>query len=209
VPPSLAADVDAGAVAAATTDRSASIASALNATRLKNARGAIRAFSRVRRVIPTAQYHLVGPGLGADGSVAAWARSSALDAGIHFHGPVSHQRFLDLVAGSDVLLHPSRDESFGAPALEGMAMGKTVVVGRGCGACPWVIDEGRAGVLVNVHSPRDMAEQLIHVLQHPEAYAPQRAAARQLIERRYSPKAVSDAYQAMYERVHAQWQTDS
>ncbi len=183
----------------------ATIASALNASPFKNAKGGLKAFSRVKHAIPAAQYHLAGPGLDPNGFIAKWARRHGLADGVQFHGAIPHADFLTLLGRSAVLLHPSLEEACPGPPLEGMAMGKTVVVGAGCGACPWTIDDGKAGVLVNARSPRDMGERLIHVLQNPQDYAPQRAAAQQLVQSRYAPQAVADAYQALYERVHAEW----
>lgn len=203
VPDSLVADAGEGADTAQRSDGAISIASALSAARFKNARAAIQAFAAVKRKIPRARYDLVGPGLEPNGPTAAWARRLGLDDGVKFHGPMLNSRFLGILAQAGVLFHPSAEESFGGPPLEGMALGKTVVAGKRAGGCPWVLDEGRAGVLVDERSPAAMAEQLVDILKRPEAYAERRRRALHLVRTRYSARAVSEAYQAAYEDVLA------
>ena len=177
------------------------VVSALSAARLKNAKRAVGAFFRVRQQVADAQYGLVGPGMGPDDALSLWAQKEGLCDGITFHGPMVHSRFLDLLSGAAVLFHPSLEESFGNPLIEGMAMGKTVIAGATSGGCPWVMDDGRGGVLVDVRSEQAMSEVLADVLRRPQAYATQRQRAMQLIQTCYAPGTVADQYSAMYERV--------
>lgn len=184
------------------------IASAVSAADFKNAKGAIRAFAATRKQVPDARYDLVGHGTDTAGEIATWARDHGLAEGVTFHGAILNSRFLEILDAADVLLHPSLEEAFPGPPLEGMALGKTVVAGQNTGGCPWQLDEGRAGVLVDVRSPAAMAERLVDILNRPEMYAAQRTHARRLIQTRYSPHAVAGAYQAMYDRLYEEWARD-
>lgn len=63
-------------------------------------------------------------------------------------GDVRPPRKDDLVAGSDVVVHPSHAESFGLAVLEAMAAGKAVVAAATDGP-RLLIDDGVTGVLVD------------------------------------------------------------
>lgn len=52
---------------------------------------------------------------------------SKVDRVVHFLGAVPRSRLRDLYAAHDILVFPSRVESFGMPLLEGMAMGMPII----------------------------------------------------------------------------------
>lgn len=64
-----------------------------------------------------------------------------------FLGSVSRQKLDGLYVDADVVLMPSRFESFGLVAIEAMAAG-TPVLALAAGALPEVIEEGRSGALL-------------------------------------------------------------
>jgi glycosyltransferase involved in cell wall biosynthesis/GT2 family glycosyltransferase len=67
---------------------------------------------------------------------------------IVFHGRVEEAELRRFYARCDVLVAPSRYESFGLIYLEGMVFGKPVIGGRGGGG-PEVIEEGVTGLLID------------------------------------------------------------
>jgi glycosyltransferase involved in cell wall biosynthesis len=137
-------------------------------SRLKNLRPLLTAFRSVRRRHPAATLCLVGPGLGAQDPMADRARAQGLAGGVEWRGRRDHGSTLDEMAGAHVVVHPSLEESFGMSVAEAMAMGTPVVGGRSSGAVPWLLDHGRAGVLVDVRSPRSIADGLLAVLEDVE-----------------------------------------
>ena len=66
----------------------------------------------------------------------------------------------------DVLVVPSRGESFSLVALEGMAAGVPVVATR-CGGPEEIIDDGTSGHLVDVGDYRHMARAITRILDDP------------------------------------------
>jgi len=78
--------------------------------------------------------------------------------------PQPHERLADFYAAADVVLMPSRSESFGLVALEAQACG-TPVVAASVGGLRTVVRGG--GILVEGHDPGDHAEALLAILTDP------------------------------------------
>ncbi|HYY08868.1 MAG TPA: glycosyltransferase, partial [Actinomycetota bacterium] len=78
--------------------------------------------------------------------------------------PQPHERLADFYAAADVVLMPSRSESFGLVALEAQACG-TPVVASAVGGLRSVV---RGGMLVEGHDPGDHAQAVLTILRDPE-----------------------------------------
>src|SRR6185295_7222403 len=124
------------------------------AGRRKNISSLLEAFRLIRRDLPDAELHLVGPGLDERGEIA---RRQPSGSSAHFHGPLSREEIGALFARSWLMIHPSLEETFGMSIAEAMAAGVPVVGGAASGAVPWVLDGGRVGVLADVTDPTDIA----------------------------------------------------
>ena len=84
--------------------------------------------------------------------------------------PQPQARLADFYAAADVVLVPSRSESFGLVALEAQACG-TPVVGAEVGGLRYVVDDGVTGFLVEGHDPGDHADRVLELLRDPERSA--------------------------------------
>lgn len=80
--------------------------------------------------------------------------------------PQPQPRLADFYAAADVVLVPSRSESFGLVALEAQACG-TPVVAAAVGGLRFVVDDGRTGYLVEGHDPFDHADRLLQIVGDP------------------------------------------
>ena len=80
-----------------------------------------------------------------------------------FFPPQPQQRLADFYAAADVVLVPSRSESFGLVALEAQACGTPVVAAR-VGGLPFVVDDGRTGFLVDGHDAGEHAARVLDIL---------------------------------------------
>jgi len=87
--------------------------------------------------------------------------SYSLEEQVMHLGYVADEELPLLMGGADVFLYPSLYEGFGIPPLEAMACGTPVVASKTT-SLPEVI--GDAGVLVDPHSPDEIADALTEVL---------------------------------------------
>jgi D-inositol-3-phosphate glycosyltransferase len=77
--------------------------------------------------------------------------------------PQPQGRLADFYAAAEVVLVPSRSESFGLVALEAQACG-TPVIAASVGGLRYVVADGATGFLVDGHDPGDHADRVLHLL---------------------------------------------
>jgi D-inositol-3-phosphate glycosyltransferase len=136
---------------------------------LKGLDVAIGALAELDR--PDATLVVVGGASGADGEreVARVRRLVAdlgLDGQVRFVPPQPHHLLSTYYRAADVVLVPSRSESFGLVALEAAACG-TPVVAAAVGGLRTLVEHGRTGFLVDTRDPADFAERARHILDTP------------------------------------------
>lgn len=128
---------------------------------------AIRTLGHVRRDIPDARLLIVGgvSGNGHGASTPEDLRALAHRLGVERAVGIAPARpqpaLADVYRAADLLLVPSRSESFGLVALEAQACG-TPVVAADVGGLRAVVEEG--GVLVPGHDPVDHAGAAVRLL---------------------------------------------
>ncbi len=85
---------------------------------------------------------------------------------VRFFDPQPHAELADHYRAADVVLVPSRSESFGLVAAEAQACG-TPVVASNTGGLPYVVNASESGLLVNDQDPRAFAAATAAILDHP------------------------------------------
>lgn len=168
---------------------------------LKNPKSALRGFAILRGTFPAAELSVMGIDYGPGGKAESWAKAHGLAQGVHFMGMQPYPVLLSKLAESDLLLHPSLEETFGMSIAEAMSLGVPVVGGKASGAVPWVV--GEAGRLVDVRSPEAIALAAIEILNDPQALISLGRQAKANTLGRFSPDAVSAAYEDQYRQVVA------
>jgi L-malate glycosyltransferase len=172
---------------------------------LKNGSAAIKAFAKVRRVLPDAQMLMFGKGHSADEAAAVWARERGYDRGIEFIGQVPYGELIDLLSRRvDVLVHPSLEEAHPMPLIEAMSLGIPVVAGSASGGVPWTLGYGQYGVLVDVRSPDQIAAAMLRLAQDDQARIQLGAAAHEFVKCRFHIEQVADQYEAIYDQLACQ-----
>jgi D-inositol-3-phosphate glycosyltransferase len=154
---------------------------------LKGPDVAIRAVAEARRLAPDTTEDLtlavVGGPSGQDGQAfVSGLRRLAADQGIgdrvRFLEPRPHEDLPAVYSAAEVLLMPSRTESFGLAALEAQACGVPVVAAA-VGGLRSVVAHGTSGFLVPGHHPGPYAAHLVEILEDPSVAGRLSAAARE------------------------------
>lgn len=161
----------------------------------KNPQPAMQAFARFRKCHPVAELHMYGNDFGVGQTAEIWSTQQGTAAGMVFHGAIPHKQLLEALSNSDLLLHPSLEESFGLSIAEAMAMGLPVVAGESSGAVPWVVGEG--GALCDVRQEQAIYQAIEQVLV-PENYERYSCAARERVESMFTTSRVTSAYLEAY-----------
>jgi glycosyltransferase involved in cell wall biosynthesis len=165
----------------------------------KNPQPALRAFALLRQRIPGAELHVTGSDFGPGEKAEAWARAHGVAKGVHFLGRLTYSDLLAQLAESDLLLHPSLEETFGMSIAEAMALGVPVVGGERSGAVPWVI--GTGGIVTDVTQPSSLCEAMYSVFADPELNMRLCTNARENAVNRFDPHMIAAAYDEQYHSV--------
>ncbi len=120
---------------------------------------------------PAPHLLIVGGPSGPDGDAELRrVRQAATDLGIgdrvHCLAPQPHAQLVAFYQAADVLIMPSRAESFGLVAAEAQACGLPVVAGA-VGGLPYVVSDGVSGLLVDGQDPAGYARALTKILGDP------------------------------------------
>lgn len=163
----------------------------------KNATSLLAAFAALHRRRDDARLHLIGRGLEPDGPAARWARARGGAAGMVFLGHLQHADVLrQLREHTDAFVHPTLEESFGSAILEAMSQRVPVIAGRASGAVPWILDEGRAGMLVDVTSPDALREGMERMMSDVELRQRHARAGYERASTEFALPAVADRFLA-------------
>ena len=131
---------------------------------VKNHALLLEAMVQVRNLFPDVFLLLVGHGP-LKSQYLQMIRERSLEANVRLMAPVG--RKLPLLLGSaDLLIHPSRTESFGLVVAEAMACGTPVVATR-VGALPELVKEGETGLLVEPESILSLAQGICALIAEP------------------------------------------
>jgi D-inositol-3-phosphate glycosyltransferase len=133
---------------------------------LKGLSIAVQALHELRT--PDARLVVVGGPSGTEGPaelerVRRTVRDLGLDDRVTFVEPQEHHRLSTYYRAADVVVVPSRSESFGLVALEAAACGIPVVAAAVGGLCS-LVEDGVTGHLVDAREPIEYARRIDHLL---------------------------------------------
>jgi D-inositol-3-phosphate glycosyltransferase len=140
---------------------------------LKGPDVAVRALAALNR--PDALLLIVGGASGLEGAaemqhVQDLIAELGVDGQVRFIEPQPHHILSTYYRAADVVLVPSRSESFGLVALEASACGVPVVA-SGVGGLLTLVDHGDNGFLVHDRDPHRYAEYINQILDDPQQAA--------------------------------------
>ncbi len=169
---------------------------------LKNGQVALRAFSQVRKATPGARLLMFGWGHGVAEEGSVWAKQNGLSESVEFIGSVQHPVLLQHLADEvDILVHPSLEEAQPLSVSEAMALGIPAIGGVRSGGVPYTLENGGAGMLVDVRSPEAVARAMLRLAEDTETRLALGRAARESAWRRFRFEVVAKSYEEVYEEV--------
>jgi L-malate glycosyltransferase len=161
---------------------------------VKRIKDVVRVFAKVAEQMPTV---LIMVGDGPDRVDAeAEARMLGLQEKVFFLGKID--AVAPLLAGADLFLLPSSNESFGLSALEALASG-VPVIGSMAGGLPEVVIDGETGVLCPVGDVDAMGQAAIDILVDRDRWRHMSVRAAADARERFSLDAIVADYEAFYE----------
>ena len=148
--------------------------------------------------------HIIGGASGSDGEEELsrcmdTMKRLGLEDRIRFFDPVPHATLADHYRAADIVVVPSRSESFGLVAAEAQACGIPVVAAN-TGGLPYVIDVAESGLLVDDYDPAAFATALSAILEH-EPFATRLSRSAVSFSRRFSWDSTTTRLLELYEGI--------
>lgn len=168
---------------------------------LKNVRRLIEAFGIFSKNVPGYELRLIGGGLGANDPLALWAREQEMDQNIVFLGKQTRSQISLHLAEASIFCHPSLEESQPMCLLEAMSAGVPVIGGHRSGGVPWTLDDGGAGLLVDVLKAESIAAALENLHAQPDLAESFVRHGEILVSNRHGALAVAATYVDEFRRV--------
>lgn len=169
---------------------------------IKNVKCAILSFLRYHHNHPNSLLKMFGSGYEKNGVCNKWVIKNNLnDPSIVFCGSLEHDLIIEEMCNADVLLHTAREESFGLVLAEAMMVGTPVVGGSCSGAVPWILNNGEAGVMVNINSVASVCSGLESVLDDEYTWTKFSNAGYNYAFEHFSLKKVTDTYLEIYKKI--------
>lgn len=137
------------------------------------------------------------------GQVEALISQLGLNDEVRLLGSIPHQKWLDLLVVSDVLLMPSQYEGISIALLEAMAAGVVPVVAHVGGQSEIV--ESSAGELI-AHGPHELnayAQAIYFLLKDPEERARRAERCKQLASSKFSWVGMIDRFEQLIDQAHS------
>ena len=168
----------------------------------KNGEVAIKAFNIYQKSHPNSRLLMFGGGHGKGEEAELWAKKLNIDQGIEFIGHTSYNELMTRLKNEvDVLIHPSLEESFSMVAIEAISVNIPVIAGKNSGGLPWTLNNGTAGLLVNVTNPQEVAHAMQDLTTNISKREELTKTAFNYVKEKYHIRAVADAYIAAYQDI--------
>lgn len=167
----------------------------------------IPAFDALRQRVPSVQLVIAGPENDDYGKqVRGWVRERALDAAVHFVGPLQGPEVVEAYVDADVFALPSYTENFGMTVAEAMACALPVVISDQVNIHAEITGAG-AGLVTRCDAD-EVTEALETLLNDANRRKTMGEAGRRLVQARFTWPVIVDALTVEYERVIARHHAD-
>jgi len=121
---------------------------------------------------------------------------------VEFRGAKPHLMFLkELGSEIDIWVHPSRTEAHPISICEAIQAGCPVIAGRSSGAVPWTLDDGRAGILVDIEDPAEIAQAMLGLVRNRELALELVSYGRAMILSKWNPNRIVEMHLEYYRDI--------
>lgn len=124
-----------------------------------------------------------------------------IESRVRFFAPRPHAELAEHYRAADVVVIPSRSESFGLVAAEAQACG-TPVIASNIGGLPYVVSASESGLLVDNQDPMAFATAIGAILDHP-SFAERLSDGAVAFSQRFSWEATATRLLELYEGITA------
>jgi glycosyltransferase involved in cell wall biosynthesis len=142
--------------------------------------------------------------IGGDGSLRPYHEQLAVDLGIRektiFVGMIPRAEVPYYYAMSDIVVVPSLQEAFGLVVSEALACGKPVI-GTQVGGIPDQILNGYNGFLVKPKDPKEIAEKILWLIEHPDEAKRMGMNGRKIVEEKFDINKRIEKIISLYENL--------
>ncbi|SOC78567.1 Glycosyltransferase involved in cell wall bisynthesis [Salinimicrobium sediminis] len=122
-----------------------------------------------------------------------------LEKNVHFLGEMEHLELVSHYQGADLLMLPSKSESFGMVMVEAMACGTPVAAMSSSGGPGEIIEHGQDGIIA---SPENYGEEILQYFKKKEKQIYLSKRAREKVERSFSIQATYKALENSVDSVY-------
>jgi glycosyltransferase involved in cell wall biosynthesis len=158
----------------------------------------LKALARLKAEVPGLILAVAGPDEdGYRSELERLGRGLGIDGHLRWLGTIEEKSKLGFLSDADVFVLPSFSENFGLAAVEAMAVGCPVIVGRGVNIAPQVQAYGAGWVVSTEAEP--LASAIAEALHNPEACRTAGKAGQQLVADQYDGEAVAREMLKAYE----------
>lgn len=123
-----------------------------------------------------------------------------LDGNVEFLEHLSETQLLEAYQEMSILLLTSELETSPMVVEQAMAAGKPVVA-TAVGGVPYLIEDGRTGILVDPNEPEQIAQALVTLVQNPDLREQMGKASREVALSRFKTEVVSRKVHEMYRAI--------
>ena len=172
-------------------------------TKRKNCRVLLDAFSRMKKMGDLCRLYLFGLGTEPNGMYHKYCKKRGIPIkDICFCGYAKLDDIRKrMYEDADLFISPTLEESFGLVFLEAMSTKTPCMGGYGCGAVPWVLDNGNMGFLANVRNADALAESLRSALHDEKRRKELSAKSHAYLKEHFSLEDVAQKYVKAFERI--------
>ena len=166
--------------------------------RLYAVENTLRAFARVRAAVPDARLIVIGGG-DQEGMLRQLVLEEGIE-GVEFRGAVPHDEVAEWFDRADVFVNSSREDNMPHSIIEAFSAGLPVVT-TNAGGIPYIVEDGRNGLMVAPDRPDALADAMLEVLRDQALARRLIAGGQQDCAERYAWTAARRHWAAVYGRL--------